>query len=170
MPHKNVRLSTTRNNTYKYKNINSCKINNIEKRPILDLKYSNIACNYYNEIKLVLPHKMYGFPYIDKTGIYGICNRDNYVILDNNINNLQIICEFLSTKTALYIYESTRYRMKYLEKYAFYYIPNILKIDEFIKNRPITDETISSFFNFDSNDINNINKLHKKKYNFNYLH
>lgn len=169
MPYKNVKLSTIHNNSHKYKNINSCKINNIENRPILDLKYSNIPCNYYKEIKLVLPHKMYGFPYIDTTGSYGICNRDNYVILDNNVNNLQIICEFLSTKTALYIYESTRYRMKYLEKYAFNYIPNILKIDEFIKNRPITDETISKFFNFDSDDVNNINKLHKKKYNFKYL-
>tara|TARA_B110000483_G_scaffold3711_1_gene4383 strand:- start:12282 stop:13670 length:1389 start_codon:yes stop_codon:yes gene_type:complete len=169
MPHKNVKLSPMRNNTYKYKNINSCKIDNIENRPTLDVKYSNTPCNYYKEIKLVLPHKMYGFPYIDMTGSYGICNRDNYVILDNNINNLQIICEFLSTKTALYIYESTRYRMKYLEKYAFNYIPNILKIDEFIKNRPITDESISKFFNFDSDDVNNINKLHKKNYNFNYL-
>ena len=40
---------------------------------------------------------MYGF-HIDADGSYGICNRDNYVILDGNIDNLNIIKEFYPLK------------------------------------------------------------------------
>ena len=84
-------------------------------------------------------------------------------------NNLNIIKEFLSTKTALYIYESTRYRMKYLEKYAFEFIPNILNMSDLIKNRPLNDKNIGLYFGFDTDDIKNINNLHQKSYNFEYI-
>ena len=169
MPSKNVKLNTTYSKDFPYKNINSAKISNVGNKPYLDIKYSNESCKYYKDIKLILPHKMYGFPYIDADGSYGICNRDNYVILDDNIDNLNIIKEFLSTKTALYIYEATRYRMKYLEKYAFEFIPNILVMADFIKKRPLDDKYIWDFFDFDSDDIININKLHQKNYDFEYL-
>tara|TARA_Y100000361_G_C11060578_1_gene290239 strand:- start:196 stop:756 length:561 start_codon:yes stop_codon:yes gene_type:complete len=169
MPSKNVKLNTTYSKDFPYKNINSAKISSVGNKPYLDIKYSNESCKYYKDIKLILPHKMYGFPYIDADGSYGICNRDNYVILDDNIDNLNIIKEFLSTKTALYIYEATRYRMKYLEKYAFEFIPNILVMADFIKKRPLDDKYIWDFFDFDSDDIININKLHQKNYDFEYL-
>ena len=169
MPSKNVKLNTTYSKDFPYKNINSAKISSVGNKPYLDIKYSNESCKYYNQIKLILPHKMYGFPYLDADGSYGICNRDNYVILDDNIDNLNIVKEFLSTKTALYIYEATRYRMKYLEKYAFKFIPNILVMADFIKKRPLDDKYIWDFFNFDSDDIININKLHQKNYDFEYL-
>ena len=35
-----------------------------------------------NEAKLILTHKMYGFPFYDISGIYGISARDNYVLLE----------------------------------------------------------------------------------------
>ena len=35
---------------------------------------------------------------------------------------------FLSSKLAFYIYDATRYRMKYLEKYAFELLPDITQI------------------------------------------
>ena len=62
---------------------------------------------------------MYGFPYFDRTGEYGISNRDNYVIINSDYTDDDFIKlrDFLSTKTALYLFETTRYRMKYLEKY-----------------------------------------------------
>ena len=169
MPSKNVKLNTTYSKDFPYKNINSAKISSVGNKPYLDIKYSNESCKYYKQIKLILPHKMYGFPYLDTDGSYGICNRDNYVILDDNIDNLNIVKEFLSTKTALYIYEATRYRMKYLEKYAFKFIPNILIMADFIKKRPLDDKYIWDFFDFDVDDIININKLHQKKYDFEYL-
>jgi len=169
MPSKNVKLNTTYSKNFPFKNINSAKISSVGNRPCLDIKYSNESCKYYKQIKLILPHKMYGFPYLDTDGSYGICNRDNYVILDDNIDNLNIIKEFLSTKTALYIYEATRYRMKYLEKYAFEFIPNILTMSDFIKKRPLDDKSIWDYFDFDVDDIININKLHQKNYDFEYL-
>ena len=59
--------------------------------------------------------------------------------------------------------------MKYLEKYAFEFIPNILVMADFIKKRPLDDKYIWDFFDFDSDDIININKLHQKNYDFEYL-
>ena len=56
--------------------------------------------------------------------------------------------------------------MKYLEKYAFQLIPDIPKLVGL--SRPITDETIASYFALDSTDKENIQKLHKKEYIFTY--
>ena len=108
---------------------------------------------------------MYGFPYYDETGRYGISNRDNYVIIDRTDDEFLKLNAFLSTKFALYIFESTRYRMKYLEKYAFELIPNILKLNDFPLE--INDSTIADYFNLSSDDKEDIFNLHKKKYIFN---
>ena len=56
---------------------------------------------------------------------------------------------FLSTKTCLVLFEATKYRMKYLEKYIFSYIPDITKIENF--PNVINDDTIADFFGF--NDL-----------------
>ena len=119
---------------------------------------------HHGQPKLILPHKMYGFTYMDSEGKFGISNRDNYVITNRPIEELEIIKEFLSTKTALYIFESTRYRMKYLEKYAFQFIPDIPKLVGL--SRPITDDTIAKYFNFDNVDKASIQNLHRKDYIF----
>ena len=118
-------------------------------------------------MKLVLAHKMYGFPFLDKNGEYGISNRDNFIICDYTQEELEKIQHFLSTKLALYIFESTRYRMKYLEKYAFQFLPDITKIKDFPSE--INDETIADFFQFDSQDRENIKNLHKKNFK-NFIH
>lgn len=72
---------------------------------------------------------MYGHPYLDENCIL---NRDNYVIMTkdygNSISKFREIQHFLNTKLVRFIYESTRYRMKYLEKYAFEFIPDITMI------------------------------------------
>ena len=110
---------------------------------------------------------MYGFPYLDEKGEYGISNRDNYVILADDIHTidkLKIIQKFLSTKTSLFLFEGTRYRMKYLEKYIFELIPNII----FLPNFPqvINDDTIAEFFNFDDREKKAIDIFHKNEYHF----
>ena len=66
---------------------------------------------------------MYGFPYLDRNGEFGISNRDAYIIKDKSIQELEILQKFFSSKTALFLFESTRYRMKFLEKYIFELIP-----------------------------------------------
>ena len=40
---------------------------------------------------------------------------------------------------------------------------------DFIKKRPLDDKYIWDFFDFDVDDIININKLHQKNYDFEYL-
>jgi hypothetical protein len=112
---------------------------------------------------------MYGFPYVDSKGEYGISNRDNYVVDGFEEDELSIIKEFLSTKTALYIYEATRYRMKYLEKYAFLFLPDVTKMPSLTSKRPITDETIADCFGLDDADRAHIERLHKKNYDFEYV-
>ena len=123
---------------------------------------------HYATPKIVLAHKMYGFPFIDISGEYGVSYRDNHIILlENNKNtkkNLQLMAKFLSTKLALYVFESARYRMRYLERYAFQFLPDITKLPN-IPN-VINDEFLAAYFNLDSIDIKAISNLHKKKYEF----
>jgi len=132
----NITLQDNKTETHKYPNIKTCILSKTStsnnKIPTQIIQYSNNPCKYHGEKKLVLAHKMYGYPYLDEEGIYGISNRDNYIILacdyDNSISKLREIQQFLNTKLVRFIYETTRYRMKYLEKYAFEFIPDITKI------------------------------------------
>jgi len=161
MPPKGTIISESKKEDY-FCNIRTCKLkNNI---PELIIDYSNKKLKYAGISKLVLAHKMYGFPFLDISGSYGISNRDNYVIMKPNINDLIKIQKFLSTNTALYLFETTRYRMKYLEKYAFELIPDISVLNDFPDE--ITDNTIAEYFNFDELDKNVIHNLHNKKYKF----
>jgi hypothetical protein len=166
MPAKRVNLSVSKSEKYKYENIKTARLEGLS--PILDVNYSDAPLAFHGDAKLVLPHKMYGFPFIDLDGKYGISNRDNYVFVERNEEDLRIICEFLSTKTALYIYEATRYRMKYLEKYAFLLLPDVTKIPELLALRPITDATIAKYFRLCEDDMSCIERLHTKNYDFKY--
>ena len=164
MPPKNTILSSEKTDVYKYPNISTCRLKPKTNIPELIINYSKTPLVYFGVPKLILAHKMYGFPYLDISGDYGICNRDNYVILKNTQEELLKIQKFLSTKTALYLFEATRYRMKYLEKYAFQLIPDITQIMDFpIK---INDETIADYFQFDKIDRKAIQTLHNKDYQF----
>ena len=153
-------FSETSSNTFPYPNVKTCILNGLQ--PELSINYSNIAQAYQGKKKLILAHKMYGFPYYDSEGIYGISNRDNYVILRESEEECLKIKQFLSTNLVLYIYESTRYRMKYLEKYAFQFIPDITKFPDFPSD--INNESVCSYFGLDENDKKHINSLHKKSY------
>lgn len=163
LPSKDALLSDVfDDNIFKYENIKTRKLDGLV--PTLVIEYSNVALVHYKEPKLVFAHKMYGFPYLDITGKYGISNRDNYVINNRSLIDLMKIREFFSTKTALYLFETTRYRMKYLEKYIFQLVPDITKLKDFPD--VINDETIANYFGFDEVDIKNIQNLHKKNYHF----
>ena len=167
MPSKKITISPIKTDEYTYENISTCRLKNDNISPELIINYSNKPLAFYGVSKLILAHKMYGFPYLDLSGQYGISNRDNYVILKENPEELIMLHKFLSTKTALYLFEATRYRMKYLEKYAFELIPDITKIPNFYNiKKIINDETIADYFGFDEIDRQNIQKLHSKKYKF----
>lgn len=147
---------------YPYINIKSCILEGLQ--PQLLLNYSDTVQAFQGVKKLVLAHKMYGFPYYDKNGNYGISNRDNYVIAGKTDSELMQLKAFLSTKLALYIFESTRYRMKYLEKYAFQFIPDITNIKGFPVADDINDETVANFFGLDDIDKHHIKSLHRREY------
>lgn len=145
---------------YPYTNITTCVLEGLQ--PVLLMNYSDRPQAFHGQKKLVLAHKMYGFPYWDREGHYGISNRDNYVILQKTEQEFAQLAAFLSTKFALYIFEATRYRMKYLERYAFEFIPDITRLVGFPED--ITDESVADFFGLDAIDKAHIRGLHKKNY------
>lgn len=143
-----------------FPNISTCILNDLQ--PQLVINYSNKECVHANQPKLVLAHKMYGFPYYDVSGTYGISNRDNYVILNKTPDEFIKLKQFFSTKLALYMFEATRYRMKYLEKYIFNMIPDITKIPDFPTN--ITDESLCMYFSLTYTEKEAIENHTKKAY------
>ncbi len=162
-------ISINPTNTEKYKNVKTCYLTNL--KPNLVFNYSNIPQHYHNQPKLILAHKMYGIPYLDISGEYGISTRDNYIISskDYSIQDLLQIQAFLSTKFALFIFSTTNYRMRYLERYAFTFIPAITKIPNFPQlinqSRENRDREISKFFNISRLEQTKINNL-SKNYDF----
>ena len=160
MPSDSIKMNLIRRKKYPFKNVNTCILDS--KSPELQFRYSDKPCPYHGIPKLILAHGMYGFPYFDNLGMFGIVNRDKYVIYDYTEEELQLIGEFLSTKFALYIYEATRYRMKFLEKYAFQLIPDITKLENFPKHP--NDENIADYFCLSKNERQQISNLHKKEY------
>ena len=162
-PIQDLEFYPERTNKYKFPCIISATLKKQE--PIeLSLKtnYCTESPPFYGESKLILAHKMFGFPILDLQGNWGISKRDNYIILDKSKTNLTKIQQFLSTYFALYVFESTRYRMKYLEKYAFQFLPDITKISDFPST--INDTTIAEYFGFSLQEKNAIMTLHNKKY------
>lgn len=166
MPLKGSKFSNILSDDFKYPNVKTCVTiyDNMQciSVPKLVIEYSDLPQLFYGESKLIMAHKMYGFPYIDFSGIYGISSRDNYVILNKSHKELNRLKDFFSTKTALYLFESTRYRMKYLERYIFDLIPDITKLYDFPEI--INDISIAKYFGFDDDDVLLINDLHKRVY------
>tara|TARA_B100001057_G_C22693309_1_gene888665 strand:+ start:45 stop:848 length:804 start_codon:yes stop_codon:yes gene_type:complete len=144
MPPKKTILSEIKSEETPYPNITTCLQNRKTKMPELIINYSNNALIGANKPKLVLAHKMYGLPYLDISGEFGISNRDNYIIYKENPADLIKLQKFLSTKIALHVFEATRYRMKYLEKYAFQLLPDITNLPDF--PREINDSTVADYF------------------------
>lgn len=165
MPLARIQLQDVCDATFAYPNVHTCHL--CEKvTPTLIIKYSNEPCKYYGTKKLILAHKMYGFPYFDNTGHYGISNRDNYVVTgDYTDEQYKILQHYLSSKLVMFVFETTRYRMKYLEKYAFEFIPNILHIPS-TYHASSTDSELYTLFGLENEDIKYIETFHKKKYNF----
>lgn len=163
LPSKRSSFSKEKTDIFSYPCVNTCMI--VKKtKPELVIEYCNRQEAYYGIPKLIMAHKMYGFPYVDLQGEYGISNRDNYIVINKINDDLERLKAFFSTKLALYIFEATRYRMKYLEKYIFELIPDITKLSDFPEI--ITDDTISEYFHLTKQDVDNVNKFHKKSYEY----
>ena len=157
MPPKGTFLSDKQSNITPYPNIKTCILK--DNKPFLVENYSNRKLAFFEKPKIILAHKMYGCPFIDYYGKYGISNRDNYVIINRSRKDFIILKEFLSTSFCRYLFEATRYRMKYLEKYIFQLLPDITYISDFPVT--ITDSTIMDYFQLDDKERNII--LSKRK-------
>ena len=151
-----IKVNKEKTDKYIHKNVTTCVLE--ENKASLVINYSDNPCNYAGKKKLIMAHKMYGFPYFDEFGEYGISSRDNYVILNEDYKRLLRCQQFLSTKFAIYLFESTRYRMKYLEKYVFQFIPDIFKMEDLPLS--IDDNVLCDYFGlneFEKEEIMNFN-------------
>lgn len=155
-PSTKVEIRSTSSEIHTYPNIKTCKLSS--NGPSLTIDYSNKPLLYYGNKKVVLSNKMYGIPYYDTNGMYGISSRDNYLYVNNDDTICKKIYDYLNCKLIYMIYDSTRYRMCYLEKYAFEFIPNILEANIDI----INDDTLYKLFNIDSREIEVIEKIISK--------
>ena len=156
-PPKKMILSEISGENYKFPNIKTCYLDGLVANIVFN--YSNIKSQYcFKKPKLILPHKMYGIPYFDKEGIYGVSTRDNYIIsgFDYIIEELEEIQHFLSTKFTLFIILCCNYRMRFLERAAFSFIPVITKIPNFPKlkniDRENRDKLLYNFFNLSAKE------------------
>lgn len=169
LPNKQTLISQVKDKKHMYPNIRTCILES-KIQPKLIIDYSSKPCKYNGKKKLVLANKMYGIPYFDKKGDYGISNRDNYVFLDYQDEEFEILKQFLSTKTILFIYDTTRYRMRYLEKYAFKFIPDITRMISYFKydkienkdNIKIDDNYLKNVFGFTQLEYETIQNANKK--------
>ena len=113
---------TTQDTNHPFPNIKTAHLEGKDSKLIVE--WSATKNKYHGKSKLVLPHKMYGFPFLDRTGIYGIARRDLYVIVSSDIDYLEKCRQLLANSLALKVFDASRYRMRFLEKYAFEFIPN----------------------------------------------
>ena len=161
LPPKHTEISVVKTDACPHVNIHTCLLDGLH--PKLVFKYSNKKLKYSGEPKLVLAHKMYGFPFYDVSGLYGISSRDNYIIKNKTHKEFLRLQQFLSSKLAIYMFETTRYRMKYLEKEAFTFLPNVLAIDDF--PNVVEDSALFDYFDINEEERNYIKNFHKN-YNF----
>ncbi len=143
---KGLKVNKSHTDVFRHKNIRSCVVKkgtNGTISPKLVVEYSNIPCVFNKTRKLVLAHKMYGYCYYDKEGEYGISNRDNYVLVDYTEKEMEILNTFLNLECIVNLFDATRYRMRYLEKYIFDFIPDITSLPDFPKE--IEEQSVLSY-------------------------
>tara|TARA_Y100000590_G_scaffold469425_1_gene656915 strand:- start:871 stop:2256 length:1386 start_codon:yes stop_codon:yes gene_type:complete len=162
MPPVGIFFGKSKSNILQYPNIKTCRLNG--RHPELIINYSNKPILFHGIPKLVLAHKMYGFPYLDLAGRFGISNRDNYVFFNRSLANLRLLHDFLSTRFVRYLFEGCRYRMKFLEKYIFELIPDLTQF--YVGRERITDRVLCRLFFLSEQEKAAVLNYHKKEYSF----
>lgn len=160
---KKITISRTQTPLFKFKNIQTCVLSNntTQSNPILKYEYSDAPCPYSGEPKIVLPHGMYGIPFVDHIGEYGISRRDKYVILSKNVKNMDCIAWFLSSQITLFMFENYKYRMGFLEKAGFEWLVDISQLfgERFSLKQPID---LHAWFELNHNECEYIKKFDRK--------
>lgn len=159
---KKILISPTQNDVCKFKNIQTCVFSKCSNskygNPILKYEYSDCGCAFYGDAKIILPHGMYGIPFIDKNGEYGISRRDKYVILSDSVQDMECVAWFLSTPLANFMFENYKYRMCFLEKAGFEWLCDIsLLVEHGFPYKNI--DAMYKWFNLTEDDIEYINRF-----------
>ena len=136
---------------YEYKNIHTCIIKNGE--PEFKYKWSMKEGPFhcYGLSKLILAHGVYGIPYLDVDGTIGVCNRDKYIFM-GDLRFLRGLEKFLSLTMIMYLYSATQYRMRFLDKHIYEFIPDISKLPNF------EYDNISEDYCFEYFELNGLEK------------
>lgn len=148
-----------------YKNIKTCILDRETKSQVVTYEYSTIPCPYYQSRKIYCAHKRLPEFHADYEGNYGISKRDTYVISElmltehyapnigpnNCVFYLKLLFTYLNHEKIKNLCMCTKYRMNFLEKYAYEYIPNI--VEYFLKhedNDTIMTITQDKSFDYES--------------------
>ena len=162
LPSKDIIISQIETENNKFINVKTCTKDKITKKYELIYNYSDKPLIFYNIPKIIMAHKVYGIPFLDLHGEYGISTRDNYIIKDYLQTELIFLKQYFESRLILFIFSTTRYRMQYLERYAFEFIPDILQyirekkynIDYLITYSNTFPSLLYDFFNLDKDEIN----------------
>lgn len=146
-----------------YQNIKNCTLNNgfPEFKYCWSSKPGPFHC--MGLPKLILAHSVYGFPYYDEDGLIGVANRGKIIFLGNG-DYLKKLSVVLNLKTIKFLYSSTQYRMRFLDKSIYDFIPDFSNIPGFSFEN-ISDEYFCDFFELSSVERKAIleTKLYKKE-------
>lgn len=137
LPPKNVKFSDLQSKQFPYKNIKTTMLTGTV------YNYSNKPLKYRFP-KIVLAHKSIGLPFYDEEGL-GLSTRDNYIIDSDS----SILLDFLKSDFVKKIFESFRYRMRFLEKEVFLYLPRVDLIPFFPE--VISEDSLNIFFKINNN-------------------
>ena len=139
LPSKNIKFSENKSKQFPYKNIKTTLLTDVV------YNYSNKPLNYRFP-KIVLAHKALGLAFFDEEGL-GLSTRDNYIIESTD----EVLLEFLQSDFVQLVFDSFRFRMRFLEREAFLYLPRV----DFIPDFPdeMTNKNLFNFFKIDSNGI-----------------
>ena len=147
-PHKTTRFSHSKSPDTPYPCVVATHLG--KAAPYLVVRYTDKPTPYSDCPKLILGHLMHGIPFHDRQGTYGIGKRDLIVILGDE-ELLSKTARFLRSRIVQYLFRSTRYRMRFLEKYAFLFLPKIESLPDWRRESDIYD-----FFNLTNSERDEI--------------
>tara|TARA_Y100001970_G_C14215021_1_gene849139 strand:+ start:92 stop:1447 length:1356 start_codon:yes stop_codon:yes gene_type:complete len=138
--------------TNNYKNVKTCVKNKESKELEIIYNYSTEVCPYFQDSKIYCPHKRLPVFFKDYDGKYGISKRDTFIISEviltelysptitpKNVHKyLELLYEYLNSEKIKMILQCTKYRMNFLEKYAYSYVPNI--VEYVLKNKMFNEK------------------------------
>lgn len=158
MPSKHNTFRLKRDKAHPYANIRSCVLSPL---PEWTFEYSSLPCQWHDVPKIVMAHKMYGYAQGDTKG-YGISRRDSYIIpMDPTSVDGEKLIAYLNTRFCRALFDCAKYRMRYLEKYAFEFIPDLLGHQEW-ENRSadeITDEWLIQLFELPPRIVQQLDRI-----------